>query len=134
MSAETGLLDLLLNDFGGDENKTYKEYNMLTNPLELFMQELEIAIKMKPTDVYAKPSSVDLMTYVFNRYITKQRVISDITTYVIENCEHANYFDWKVDVDAMVISGHRILHIVFTIYKNGENHTEVFKKQFRLES
>lgn len=133
MAEENGKLDLLLNDFKGEANKDYKEYNMLSNPLELFMQELEMAIKMNPTDVYAKPSSIDLMTYVFNRYITKQRVISDITRYVAENCEHASYFNWTVDVDTTVISGHRILHILFTVYKEDKNQSEVFKKQFRLE-
>lgn len=126
-------IDLLLNDFGGEDNKTYKEYNMLTNPLELFMQELELAIKMNPTDVYNNPSSIDLMTYIFNRYITKQRVISDITNYVVGNCEHAKYFNWDLDIDTIVINGHRILHIQFTIYKNTKDTSDVFKKQFRIE-
>ena len=130
---EDNLVDLLLNDFGGESNKQYKQYNMLTNPLELFMQELEIAIKMGPTDVYNNPSTIDLMNYIFNRYITKQRVISDISNYIVENCEHAKYFNWDVDVDAIVINGHRILHIIFTVYKDMSNPSDVFKKQFKIE-
>ena len=130
---DDNLIDLLLQDFGGIENKNYKEYNILTNPLELFMQELELAIKMGPTDVYNNPSSIDIRTYVFNRYITKQRVISDISKYVIENCEHASYFNWDVDVDSTVINGHRILHIIFTIYKDMNNPSDIFKKQFKIE-
>ena len=96
---------------------TNQENTVIDNSLQLFMQEVELAIKMEPGDVWGIYDSIDVSKYVFNQYVTLHQVKSEIETYIANNCEHSALFDWEVYPELIEIESMSIpaLHINFTV-------------------
>lgn len=91
--------------------------NILTNPLELFIQEIEMSINIMPNEVWGMNAWLDLRRYIFNKYVTVTQIRNEITTFINKNCFHASYFNWKVSVDPIKNpnGGSDLIYINFTV-------------------
>lgn len=91
MVTSTEYIDLNLHS-------TSKQENMITNQLELFFQEVEIAIKTFPGDVWGVTNFLNINRYVFNRYISITQIKNEIMNYIENNCACASKYNWRVNV------------------------------------
>lgn len=124
---QSSYIDLSLHQHSNEN----KNNNILESSLELFMQELEIAVKMMPADVWGIKNFLDINKYVFSQYVTLSQVINDITDYVIYNCQHASYHQWHVNAEFVEVENKDFLHIMFSIQDINESGiSEEFKVKF----
>lgn len=112
-------LDIVLNS----TEDTNQENTVIDNSLQLFLQEVELAVKMEPGDVWGIYDAIDVSKYVFNQYITVYQVKSEMETYIAKNCEHSALFDWEVNPELIEIESMSIpaLHINFTVHLSNRN-------------
>ena len=75
-----------------------KDYNILSSEAELFLQEIEIAMKMDSDDVWGIRGGFNLQDYVFAQYITEYEISNKLRNYIQDNCWHSQYFNWNVSV------------------------------------
>ncbi len=121
---DSDYLDLSLHD----DSILSKNDNILSTDVELFFQEIELAIKMEPTDVYAHYNTFSLQNYVFSRQISETDIIAEITEHIKNNCYHSYLFTWNVNV----IIEQKIMVIEFNVY--GAKPSEKWKKTFLLQT
>ena len=112
-------LDIVLNS----TEDTNQENTVIDNSLQLFLQEVELAVKMEPGDVWGIYDAIDVSKYVFNQYITVYQVKSEMETYIAKNCEHSALFDWEVNPELIEIESMSIpaLHINFKVHLSNRN-------------
>lgn len=112
-------LDIVLNS----TEDTNQENTVIDNSLQLFLQEVELAVKMEPGDVWGIYDAIDVSKYVFNQYITVYQVKSEMETYIVNNCEHSALFDWEVNPELIEIESMSIpaLHINFKVHLSNRN-------------
>lgn len=122
--SENDFIDLYLHS----DTPENKEMNILDTDLELFLQEIEISIKMFPGEVWGIYESININKYVFNQYITANQIINEIQTYIGNNCAHANRFSWYVNTEFINIDNKKLLYITVTIDKPSE--TDLNEKVF----
>ena len=91
--------------------------NVLTSELELFMQEIELSIKILPNEVWGMQNHLDLKRYIFNQYVTITQIRNDITNFINKNCYHASLFTYKISVETIKNpnGGSDLVYIAFTI-------------------
>lgn len=104
-----------------------KDDNILSSEIELFFQEIEIAIKMETTDVYGHYNTFCLQDYVFKQFVTESDIYRALSEHIKNNCYHAYLFDWNIEVYLQ----NQILIIKF--YVNGAKPSEKFMKTFLIE-
>jgi hypothetical protein len=128
---DTSFIDLYLHS---DSDQT-RELNIIDNDLELFLQEIEIAVKIAPGEVWGIYENININRYVFNQYVTLSQVKNEISTYIGKNCANANRFPWTVDAQFLDVDGKKLLYIVVTITRtNDEGISENFFSKFLLGS
>lgn len=110
-----------------------KDDNILTSDIELFLQEVELAIKMEPTDVYGHYNTFSLQNYVFSQFVTEGEVIQKITEHIQNNCYHSYLFNCNVDVKFESTSQRNSM-LIIKFYINGAKPSEKFTKTFLIES
>ena len=88
---------------------------ILADPLQLFCQEIEIAVKTAPQEIWGCKDSIDLNQYVFNQYITINQIKNQIQNFIGTHCQHANYFQYEVDVDQYSTNGKEFIYICVRI-------------------
>lgn len=76
-------------------HSTNKQDNVITNQLELFFQEVEVAVKTFPGDVWNVTNFLNVNRYVFNRYISITQIRNEIMNYIENNCASASKFNWN---------------------------------------
>ncbi len=108
-------IDLNLR-YHGDDN----DYGngIITNELHLFFQEIELAIKIGPGEIWGVKYSIELSKYLFNQYITTQRIKNEITNFIAYNCEHSKLFNWEVNPEILNVENKELIYIVVNIYDN----------------
>lgn len=95
---------------------TNQENSILTEPLELFFQEIELAIKLMPNSVWGIKDSINLNRYLFNRYVTLTQVRNEITSYIAKNCQHASLFPYTITTDMIKsVDNKELIYIVVTV-------------------
>lgn len=122
--SENDFIDLYLHS----DTPENKEMNILDTDLELFLQEIEISIKMFPGEVWGIYESININRYVFNQYITATQIVNEIQTYIGNNCVHANKFSWYVNAEFVSIENKKLLYITVSIDKSSE--TDLNEKVF----
>ena len=110
-----------------------KDDNVLTSDIELFLQEVELAIKMEPTDVYGHYNTFCLQNYVFSQFVTEGDVIQAITEHIKNNCFHSYLFNWNVDAKFESTSQRNSI-LVIKFYISGSKPSEKFMKTFLVEA
>lgn len=91
--------------------------NILTSELELFLQEIELSIKILPHEVWGMENHLDLKRYIFNQYVTITQIRNEITNFINKHCYHASLFTYKISVETIKNpnGGSDLIYIVFTI-------------------
>lgn len=107
---------------------TEKDDNILSSEVELFFQEIELAIKMEPTAVYGHYGTFSLQNYVFTQFANETDIISTVTEHIKNNCYHSYLFNWNVDC---LIQEQTII-IQFNVVD--VKTSEKFKKTFLIEN
>lgn len=110
------------------ENKNTNEYVdinlyddseslIISNPAHLFLQEIELSVKIGVNEIWGVTDYVDLRRYLFSQYITLNRIKNDLRTYISEHCSQSARFDWGVDVELYKdsVTGKELLHIIVTV-------------------
>lgn len=110
-----------------------KDDNILSLDIELFLQEVELAIKMEPTDVYGHYGTFSLYNYVFSQFVTEGEIIDAITEHIKDNCFHSYLFNWEVEVE-FVTTAQRNSILLIKMYVNGDKPSDRFMKTFLIEA
>lgn len=101
---------------------------VISNPAHLFLQEIELAVKIGINEIWGMTDYIDLRRYLFSQYITLIRIQNDISTYISSHCAHSAQFDWSVEVEIFKddVTGKELLHIRCTV-NDVQNDGEVKK-------
>lgn len=97
------------------------ENNLITNPLHLFFQEIELAIKIGPGQIWGVKNNIDLNKYLFNQYITINQIKSEITNFIDINCEQAKHHQHDIEVQILNVDNKDLIYIVVSVYSENEN-------------
>lgn len=86
-----------------DINLNYGEPNntkplILTDPVDLFFQEVELAIKVFRTEVWNRPDGIDIQQYVLNKFVSTYQMKIEISTFIERECANAGNFVWELNV------------------------------------
>lgn len=105
------------NDFEFiDFNLSFDSENvMITNPLELFLQEVRLAIVIGPEELWGFKDSIPLTKYLFNKYITVNKINSELTEFIGLYCEHAKYFEYSITTTLHSIDNNEFILIQLEI-------------------
>lgn len=110
--------------------------NILTQPLELFFQEIEISIETQQNEVWGIKDSINLSRYLFNKYVTLTQIKNEITTYLNKNCQHACYFPYTISAETLKNkNGSDLIYIIVTVTAEDEDGNEIaYKQKFLIGS
>lgn len=100
--------------------------NVIDSPLDLFFQEVEIAINTGPNEIWGVAEAINLSRYLFNKYVTLTQITNEITSYVNKNCQHAIDFDFKVNAEIVKIKEKELIYIPFIVYVDGQEFTHKY--------
>lgn len=117
-----------------DFNLSYDESNstsfgrelLIENNLQMFMQELELTIKIMPYELFGLRDSVNTNKYIFNKYISQNRIKQELTSFIVKNCANAIYFDWSIQVRFVKVESKDLLYILFSLDTDGNIITNKF--------
>jgi hypothetical protein len=98
------------------------ENNIITDELHLFFQEIELALKILPEELWGIKDSLNIYRYVFNRYVTITQIKNEILSYINKHCIHARKFQYNLSVETINNNGKDLLYIALTV--NDINDTE----------
>ncbi len=129
MQETTQYLDLYLH--GSSIND-----NIISHPLELFIQEIELGMQTGPEEIWGLKDSVNLSRYLFNQYVTITQIRNEITSYVSKNCQHASEFQYIISVETLKNSSNKdLIYIVFNIKAEDQDGIEqTYVQKFLLGS
>lgn len=113
-----------------DENNP--ENNVITNPLHLFIQEIELALKTAPRELWGFRYNLDITKYVFNQYITLNKIEEEISSFISNFCEHSYMFPYNIEVELVDIEDTTILYIKATITNVSSSDKEKITQKFIL--
>lgn len=51
---------------------------LVTEPLELFFQEIALGVKIVPGEIWGVYDSIDLQKYLFNQYVTINQIKNEV--------------------------------------------------------
>ena len=108
------------------------ENNVITNPVHLFFQEIELAIKTAPNELWGFRYSLDITKYVYNQYITLNQVEEEISGFIVKFCDHSSLFPFTVIAEFVNIEGTNILYIKATITNINSSDNEQLTQKFIL--
>lgn len=100
---------------------------LITNKLELFLQEVALSVKIGPTEIWGIAASIDLTKYLFNQYISRNNIQNEITTFIGNNCSMANEFQYDITVEILNIDQKDLIYILFKVYDDN-NDMDVIQK------
>jgi hypothetical protein len=108
------------------------ENNIITNPLHLFIQEIELALKIAPMELWGFRYSLDIVKYVFNQYITLNKIEEEISSFITNFCEHAKYFPFNIMAELIEVENVTILYIKSEITNVTSTDKEKITQKFIL--
>lgn len=109
------------------------ESNILTNPIELFFQEIEVSIKTGVNEIWGIKDSIKLSKFLFNKYVSLAQIKNEIKSYLNNNCQHSNDFQYTVNASIINSNNKDLIYIVVEltdVYEIGDS----FKQKFLLGS
>ncbi len=112
MSAESGYLDLNLAGTGISDN-------VITNQLQLFFQEVQIAISVGPQGTWGARDSISISKYIFNQYVTVNNIQNEISSFISAYCSMANYFPWTLTAEILNVDGNDLIYIQLSVTPGG---------------
>lgn len=103
------------------------ENNIITNPLHLFFQEIELGIKMMPGEMWGSVDAINLKKYLFSRFVTMNQIKNEIASFIATNCAHASEFQYTVDAEIINIDNKDLIYIAVRVPK-GDNSGDFIQK------
>lgn len=100
--------------------------NVITNPLHLFVQEIELAVKIVG-GIFGAKYYIDLERFVFNQRINATTIKNEIDTFISENCEGAKKFPYQTTVEILKVENKDLIYISVSIYDR-ENDKDFVQK------
>lgn len=125
MNEENGWIDINLSSVD-------KYDSVISDGLNIFFQEVAIAIHTAPGEIWGMKDSIDLKQYLWNKYVTLSQIRNEITSYISKNCQHAYIFQYDVDAQFINVDGKDLIYIEMKVTNNG-NSTD-FVQKFLLGS
>lgn len=110
--------------------------NILSKPLELFFQEIELAIQIGPNEIWGMSDAINLSRYLFNQFVTVTQIRNEITNYVVKNCQHASSFPYIISVETLKNNnGSDLIYIAFKVSALDQNgNPQDYMQKFLLGS
>lgn len=111
-----------------DFNLNYQENsdkNILTNSLELFLQEIQIALHTAPGDIWGTKYSLNTKRYLFNQFITKYQIQSELIAFIAQFCHHAQFFTYVIEVFVERIDSEELIYVKVDIYPDASDNIPV---------
>jgi hypothetical protein len=101
--------------------------NVIVNPLELFFQEIQLAISIGPDGSWGSRDSVDITKYLFNQYVTMNQIQNEVSAFITQYCSQARNFQWTMETQLLSVSGKDLIYIQVTVYSSGQDKNFVQK-------
>lgn len=98
-----------------DLNLYEDDVAMIDNPLHLFLQEVELAVKIAPFSIWGCKDSISLQKYVFNQYVTVNQIRQEITSYIQNNCANSSQFNYTIEVEVLDVDSKSLLCIILNV-------------------
>lgn len=91
--------------------------DIITDGKALFIQEIALAVRTAPGELWGMYESIDLAKYLFNQYITIQQIRNELTNFIAKHCTHAQFYNWNVDAKLMKeeTTNKEFIYIITTI-------------------
>lgn len=103
---------------------------VLIRPVDLFFQEVELAIKIFEYSIWNRPKGLDIRKYVFNKYVSVYMMETEIKNFITQECDNASNFDWDLSVYILNVeetkASSEVIVIEMKIDFNGETITNKF--------
>ena len=100
--------------------------------MQLFFQEVAIAVQSAPGEIWGQKTAIDLKQYLWNKYVTLNQIKNEISSYIQNNCQHSNVFQYDLDAKFLNVDGKELVYIEMGVSVNG-NSTD-FVQKFLLGS
>lgn len=94
--------------------------NIIEEPLHLFFQEIELAIKIGPGEIWGIKYAVDLQQYLFNQYVNANQIKNELTTFINQECSQALNFNYNINVEFLNIDNKELIYIETIIYSKDD--------------
>lgn len=108
------------------------ENNVINNPLHLFIQEIELSLKTAPGELWGFRYNLDITKFVFNQYITLNKIEEEVASFITNFCEHSYMFPFTITVELVDIENTSILYIKATITDVNSSDKEKITQKFIL--
>jgi len=96
--------------------------NILIQKLELFVQEIELAVQIGPNEIWGINESINLNRFLFNQYVTVTQIRNEISNFIAKNCYHASDFTYNISVETLKNSGtNDLIYIVCSVNAEDQN-------------
>jgi len=111
-----------------------KDDLILSEDLELFFQEIELAVQTAPNEIWGISESINLNRYLFNQYITITQIKNEISNYVSKNCQHASYFNYSISIENLEnLNNKDLIYIVFNVDAKDQNgNNQQYRQKFLI--
>lgn len=125
ITEDSGWIDINLSS-------TDKYDSVISNDLNLFFQEVAIAIHTAPGEIWGMKQAIDLRQFLWNKFVTLNQIRNEVSSYIQRNCQHSNIFQYDIDAQFINVDGKDLIYIEMKVINNG-NSTD-FVQKFLLGS
>lgn len=116
-------MELDINLYYDDKNP---DNNIIENPLHLFTQEIELALKVAPNELAGFRYNMDLEKYVFNQYLSLKDIQEEIASFISNYCSQAKNFQYEITAELMELDNEKFLYILAKVKQGSEYITQKF--------
>lgn len=104
---------------------------IITSKIELLIQEIELAIKIGPEELWGVKYSLNTERYIFNQYITLNQIKNELSTFIALNCEHAQYFKIDYAIKVTNVESKDLIYMLIEVKELTEK-AETVKLEFLI--
>ena len=99
---------------------------LLTDPLALFIQEITLGVKIAPGEIWGIYDSIDLKKYLFNQYITINKIKNEVQEFISKNCIHSLKFNYDVNAQIINVDNKELIYISVHIFSEDKEYVQKF--------
>lgn len=118
---KSDVIDLNIH-YGEDESSTkyVPVYNtsILDDRLSLYIQEIELAVRIGPKQLWGVKTCLHTEKYIFNQYITLNQIKNEMLTFITNECYHSQYFNTNIAAGIYRINNKDMIYVLLEILPN----------------